>query len=247
MKFGICSSSENVQQIKDAGFDYIELNLTKLCKLSDDDFLAIDITAPTSNCFFPADIALVGENVDYDKIKQYTDFALKRANALGVDVAVLGSGKSRSIPDGFDKNTATCQFKKVIEICAEIAKKYDIKIAIEPLNPKETNFINTVAEAAKFCDELALVNVGIVADFYHMHMSGERMDGFENAGRHIIHLHIAKPDASRLAPSIEDINTLKTWAESIKKIGYVSRMSLECRGELLDKINNMNEIKYIFE
>ncbi len=256
MKFGICKSFENAQQIKEAGFDYIEVNLAKISLLTDEEFLnnvnrlkEVGLKAKTSNCFFPGDIALVGEDVDYDKIKQYTELVLKRASVLGIEVTVLGSGKSRSVPEGFDKKTAMEQFKKVVDICSQIAKKYGIKIAIEPLSAKDSNFLNTVSETAELCDSLGLDNVGITADFFHMYMNGEDMQDFEKAGKNIFHLHIAKPDVSRVAPSADDIDTLKTWAKSIKAIGYNGRMSLECTSKVdFDTaLKDMNSIKYIFE
>ncbi len=256
MKFGVCKSVEYAQQIKDAGFDYIEINLAKISALSDEEFLnsvnllkEVGLKAKTSNCFFPADILLVGSDVDYDKIKQYTESALKCAKALGIEIAVLGSGKSRSIPDGFDEKTAKEQFKKAVGICAEIGKKYGIKIAIEPLSLRDTNFLNTVGETAEFCDELGLDNVGIAADFFHIFMMNESLENFENAKHHIFHLHIAKPDISRTAPSPEDADTLKEWAQSIENIGYDGRMSLECSSKVdfETSLRDMNSVKYIFE
>ena len=256
MKFGVCNNFDNAQKIKDADFDYIEVNLTKLSLLTDGEFLQkvqllkqIGLEAKTANCFFSSDILLVGQNVDYDKIKQYTEFALKRAHTLGVEVAVLGSGKSRSVPEGYDRDVATEQFKKAVTICSDVAKKYGIKIAIEALSQRDTNFLNTVSETAEVCKDLGLDNVGITADFFHIHMNDEGLDGFKNEGKHIFHLHIAKPDASRMPPSVEDADTLKTWAESAKAIGYDGCLSLECtsKADIDSALKDMNSIKYIFE
>lgn len=256
MKFGICKTFDKAKDIKDAGFDYIEANLAKLSLLTDEEFSEntallkdIGLECKAVNCFFPGEIMLVGENVDYDKIRQYTEFMLKRAHALGIEVAVLGSGKSRSVPEGYDRGVAARQFKKAVTICSEIAKKYDIKIAIEALSQKDSNFLNTISETAEICDDLNLDNVGITADFFHMYMNDEGLDGFEKSGRHIFHLHIAKPDASRFAPTADDADTLKKWAQSIKNIGYDGYMSLECtsKADFDTAIKDMNSIKYIFE
>ncbi len=256
MKFGVCKTIEYAQQIKDAGFDYIEINLTKISALSEKEFECeletlkkSGLKAQTANCFFPSDIALVGANVDYDKIKQYTEFVLSRAQTMGIEIAVLGSGKSRSVPDGFDRKTAGEQFKKAVEICAGIGKKYGIKVAIEPLSARDSNFLNTVEETSAFCDTLESDNVGIIADFFHMYMNGETMQGFENCKKNICHLHIARPDADRFAPSEKDIDTLRVWAQSIKKIGYDGRMSLEntSKQDFSQALDNMNSVKYIFE
>lgn len=256
MKFGVCKTIDNAREIKDAGFDYIEINLAKICALSDGEFLnsvnhlkEVGLKAKTSNCFFPGDILLVGENVDFDKIKEYIQTALYRANEMGVEVTVLGSGKSRSLPDGFNRDVAVEQFSKTVKICSEIAKKYGIKIAIEPLSQRDSNFLNTVGETKVFCDGLGLENVGIAADFFHMYMNCESLEDFEDAKKYIFHLHIAKPDPSRIAPQEADKPTLEKWARSIKNIGYDCRMSLECtsKADFLTCLKDMNSVKYIFE
>ena len=255
MRIGICKSFEYAKDIKDAGFDYIEINLAKTCLLTDEEFLnskrILDdacIAAKSANCFFPNDIRLTGE-VDYNKINEYVGFALKRAHALGIELVVLGSGKARSIPDGFDKSVATEQFKKVVEICAKIGKKYGIKIAIEPLSQKDSNFLNTVRETAEFIESINSEDVGITADFFHMFMNGETMADFEYASKWIAHLHIAKPNENRHAPSVDDEKTLKEWADSIKNIGYNGNMSLEStsKQDFNEALCDMNSIKHIFE
>lgn len=256
MKFGVCKSFDGAKSVKDAGFDYVELNFKKIYAMTDEEFSEgvkllkdVDIKSESANCFFLDDIALVGENVDYQRIEQYTEFILKRANALGIKIAVLGSGKSRSIPDGFDKNIAIDQFKKVVEICARIGKKYGVKIAIEPLSQRDSNFLNTVRETAELLEKVDADNVGIAADFFHMYMNGETMADFEYAAKWIIHLHIAKPDACRFAPSIDDIETLKKWAQSIKNIGFNGCMTLEStsKQDFETALKDMNSVKYIFE
>jgi len=256
MKFGVCKTFEYAKEIKKAGFDFIEVNLTKISEMTQEEFLQnaallkeSGLPAETANCFFPSSMPLVGENVDYDKIKEYAEVALNRAHTLGIKVTVLGSGKSRSVPENFDRAVAVEQFKKVITICSEIAKKYDIKIAIEALSSRDTNFLNTVAETAEVCDALNLDNVGITADFFHMYMNGEGLDGFEKSKRHIFHLHIAKPNENRFAPSSEDVDTLKKWAQSIKNIGYNARLSLEStsKQDFETALKDMSSVKYIFE
>lgn len=256
MKFGVCKTHEFAKQIKEAGYDFIEVNLTKISAMTEDEFSECasflkeaGLEAKSANCFFPSDIKLVGDDVDYDRIKQYTEFALSRAHALGIGVTVLGSGKSRSVAEGYDRAVAAEQFKNVVKICSDVARKYGIKIAIEALSQRDTNFLNTVAQTAEICDALGLDNVGITADFFHIYMNGEGLDGLEAAKRHIFHLHIAKPNENRFAPTPDDADTLKKWAQSVKNIGYDLLLSLEStsKQDFETAIKDMSSVKYIFE
>jgi len=256
MRFGVCKSFDEAGKIKAAGYDYIEANLSKVAGFTKEEFdmqqmlLAdADLACESANCFFPSDIRLVGENVDFEDIREYAEHALYRASLLGIRVAVLGSGKTRNIPDGFDRGVAVEQFKKVVTICADIGRKYGIKIALEHLNAGETNLLNTVYETYGLCRELNDENVGMVVDFFHMFKECENVSILEKAKDYIFHLHIARPNVDRGAPCEEDIDTLKIWADAVKKTGYDGRMSLECssKNDFDTAIENMAKVKYIFE
>ncbi len=255
MKFGVCKSLDNAQLIKGAGYDYIEANLKTIAQMTDAEFekqleflKSADLPCESSNCFFPNEFLLVGDNVDFEKIEEYADLALSRASRLGIKVAVLGSGRSRNVPDGFDRQKAVEQFKRVITICADAARKYGIKIALEPLNDSETNLLNTVGEAYELCCELEDSAVGIVADLYHLFRMNEDVSVLSRARDCILHMHIARPNMDRRVPSTADAETLKIWADAIKKSGYNDRLSLECSSgdSFVDDLNSMAEVKYIF-
>lgn len=256
MKFGVCKTFDMAGKIKSAGYDYIEANLSKVASFTKEEFdmqqmLLADagITCESANSFFPSEIALVGDGVDFDDIREYVEIALYRASVLGIKVAVLGSGKARNIPKGYDRSLAVEQFKKVVRICADVGRKYGIKIALEHLNTGETNLLNTVYETYEFCKEIADENVGMVVDFFHMFKECENVSILEKAKDYIFHLHIARPNDDRKAPCEEDIDTLKIWADAVKKIGYNGRMSLECtsKTDFDEALENMANVKYIFE
>ena len=54
------------------------------------------------------------------------------------------------------------------------------------------------------------------------------MDGILAAKDTLVHTHIARPNEDRRTPKEEDIEVLKLWADTLKKIGYSARLSLEC-------------------
>lgn len=256
MKFGVCKSLESSFEIKQAGYDYIEANLKSCAAMTDAEFERqlkclkdADLACESSNCFFESDFALVGDEVDCEKVAEYADRALCRAKRLGIKVAVLGSGKARNIPDDYDRQKGVEQFKRVVGICADAGRKYGIKIAIEPLNAGETNLLNTVAETAEFCEQLGHENVGYVADFYHMFRMDEDVSIIEKTAKHLLHVHIARPNADRNAPSKKDIDTLKIWAEALKKAGYDGCISLESSSkfDFSESLKSFSSVKYVFE
>ncbi|MGC8787592.1 MAG: TIM barrel protein, partial [Anaerolineae bacterium] len=67
---------------------------------------------------------------------------------------------------------------------AEYAQSVGVRVAIEPINRYETNFLNTVAEALVFADEVGLGNVVVLADTFHMNIEEVSLSGaLELAGK----------------------------------------------------------------
>ena len=237
IRFGVCAGADRLDAVIEAGYDYIELGLSKIAAMCEEEFAALEeqirkspIKAESYNGFFPGEIAIVGENVDMDAIAAYAEKALSRASRLGGRIAVLGSGNSRRIPEGFSQDTARQQFCAVFDLCANIAGKYGMTVALEPLRAVECNFINTVAEGLSICKQVNNPHGKCLADFFHVYQSGESLDDIRSAGHWLVHTHIAAPD--RTMPHTEsDIEQCKLWAKVLKDCGYAGGMSLEGRFE----------------
>lgn len=233
IRFGVCTKVDNLSLLEEAGYDYVEFGLSSIEKKSDEEFAEIvrrvdasPLQVEVFNGFFPADIALVGPDVDMDRIAAYTEKALGRAARLGGKVAVLGSGKSRNIPEGFPYETAYRQFCEVFALCADIAEKYGITVALEPLNPKETNFLTTVEEGIALCRQVNHPHGKCLADFYHVSQSGETLDAIRESDGWIVHTHLAAP-CRYMPASEEELALCRQWAQALKACGYEGRMSLE--------------------
>ncbi len=234
MKFGVCNPYTNIELIKSEGFDYIELAFSVVNAMSDEEFKKAygevekhSFPAEAFNGFFPGDVRLTGDGVDLRLIRDYAKRGFARASELGGKVAVLGSGTARKIPDGFDRKTAEAQFVDVLRVCGEEAGNVGMEIAIEPLQEKETNLINTVAEGLEYCARAGHEKVKCLVDFFHVFKSGETLDAVESSNGMLRHAHLARANADRRIPTIEDIDSCKPWAEALKKCGYDLRISLE--------------------
>ena len=233
MRFGVCNGIDKLPLVKQYGFDYIELNFTQLTLADEKEFenycnqiRRYGIYAESFNCLFPGNVNF-NANVDYEMIRNYAEKGFYRAQKLGGKTVAFGSSRARNIPDGYDRNLAVAQFKKVLCICSDVADKYGIQIALEPLNFSETNFINTVADGIDICRSVNQKNVKCLVDFYHVFMNGESLDAIMNSGDMIIHTHLARPNSDRRIPTVADAQACSEWARALKLIGYNGRMSLE--------------------
>lgn len=76
---------------------------------------------------------------------------------LGGKVLVLGSPKQRDLKKGVSYEDGEAYASEVLHAAIPACRQYDVTIALEPLGPQETNFMNTVASAvhlAKLVDSL---------------------------------------------------------------------------------------------
>ncbi len=233
MRLGICAKSDKFEYIKKLGFDYVEYTLTSISRMSDEEIEELraeldryQLSVEAVNLFCKSDMKLSWD-VDLDQIKTYSEKALAKAASLGVQILVIGSGGARRIPDGCDVEAAEKNFKTVLNTVADVASANGIRIALEPLNLKECNFINTLADAVKICEDLGREDVGCVLDLYHFYMNGEDMADIEKYGKHIIHVHMARMNEDRGAPTLKDADCVRAVVAALERIGYSGRISLE--------------------
>ena len=72
--------------------------------------------------------------------------AMRRVMLIGAKVVVFGSGKARLVPDDFARADAEAQLVDFLQLVAEETAEHDLTLAIEPLNRRESNILNSVAE-----------------------------------------------------------------------------------------------------
>lgn len=246
MKIGVCTNLTEWKNVADNRFDYVEANLSSLCLASDAEFEEwkkarefCGLPVEAYNGFFPGDFCIYGEmdkdgkiipNFEYKlfEIREYTEKGLSRAKALGGKIAVLGSSGARRIPETISREDAEAHFVNLLRVCGDVAEKYGMRIAIEPLRYAETNFINTVSEGAEICRRANHPSVGLLVDFFHFYSNGESLEDIKKAGDLIIHTHIARPNADRKYPTESDKEKCREWVGVLDAIGYNERISLEC-------------------
>ena len=112
---------------------------------------------------------------------------------------------------------------------SDIAKKYGLLLAIEPLNRDTTNYINTLADGAGVCEKVNIDNVCLLVDLFHVHMNGEDLNDVRKYGKHIIHAHLARRNEDRGAPTMADAESIREFTDALRDIGYDERITVEGR------------------
>ncbi len=243
MKFGCCGNMlakresetgvEIIEDLRDLGFDYIELSLAQIAALSEADYKSLGervqksgIKSEACNNLFPPSFRLTGPEVDLDKIMAYAIPAMERAAHLGGRIIVFGSGPAKRVPDVFSKNLAWFQLVELLREISVPAKEFGLTVAIEPLRRQECNIINTAAEGLLLVRSVCTEQVKLLVDFYHLSAEGESCQILKDARDEICHIHIAKPEGRRF-PSQVDAAIFQEFFETLNEISYQHRISIE--------------------
>lgn len=196
IRLGICTDMESAEGVKEAGFDYIELKTYDVALAQPEVFdrirerlRQIGLPCEALNFFYPPSMKVVGPDINEEAIDDYIQTALRRAGLLGVRIITVGSSKSRMVPAGFSVETAREQFAGQLRRMGELAEASGITIAIEPIRPSSTNFINTIAQAAEVCRMAGRPSVKVMADYYQMYGAGDPVSEIHRYGGLICHLH----------------------------------------------------------
>lgn len=253
MKFGICCAptalaKENeplqtsvarlLEVLVDAKADYIEFPVAALHvegEASNFEELkqamsGAPLVAEAFNGFIPGHHRITGPEVNHAKVLEFCDIALERINALGGQVVVLGSGKARNVPEGFSHATALEQFTEFCHDLAPLAQKHNVTVVIEPLNSREDNLINTVAQGSSVVDEVWHPNLQVLADFYHIFADNEPLQNTANAGTRLQHTHLA--DTGRITAGLaEEEADFIGFFRALEAAGYTERERPRCSFE----------------
>ncbi|MEA3345429.1 MAG: sugar phosphate isomerase/epimerase family protein [Chloroflexota bacterium] len=237
MRFGCCAGPEMGDVLVQAGYDYIELSVSRHLQPEMDDadwktlrrqIEALPLPPEAFNTFLPGDLKVTGPVVDEERIGRYLTVAFERAAELGGQVIVFGSSGARNIPEGFPRGKAWQQLIGFLRRVGEEASRVGMRVSIEPLNRSESNVINKVSEAVRLAQEAGHPQVRALADLYHMVREEEPMEHLIAAGEQLAHVHVA--DTDRWPPGTGSYPYTEFFS-ALRRIGYDAHISIECRWE----------------
>ncbi len=219
--------------VEDAGCDFVEFGVGLVTPEQPEAVFerfqaTLERSCLVPECFssyVPSDISLIGDKRDRKRIENYVAVSARRVAALGGEIIVFGSGKARSIPEGVSRETADNHLLEFLHLAADHARENGIRIGIEPLNRSESNILTSVAEAVALAERVNRPEIGVVADFYHLQVEEEPFEHISQAGKRLIHVHVA--DTGRLYPGSGSYDYPGFW-RAVRGAGYDDRVTIEC-------------------
>ncbi len=221
---------EALDAVVDAGLDYLELSLRDLVGLGNRlaptiaRLEAVGLPCRSCNNLFPGDIRLLGARFDAPKFHLYLERAFEVAAASGARVVVFGSGDARRGGGRLEADWMP-ELAERLRAIAEVAARYGIIVAIEPLNRGECDTVNNLGQAGSLASRAGCANVGLLADSYHMLLEGDTADIAADPGSGIVHAHISAGEERRMPRSGDSFPASLLGA--LVSAGYRGRVSIE--------------------
>lgn len=241
MRFGICTSLENVNRLAGVGYDYIELGVgpalmpeadeTEFQKIREQ-VVKASLKPEAYAGFIPRDLRVVGDTVDFSRLSRYVETACRRANEIGGEIIVYGSSGSRSIEKGYSRERALSQIAEFLDMAADHAESHNMTIVIEPICWREGNILRTVADGVAMAKRVNRKGIKVLADLYHIWQEEEPMQNTIDAAEWLAHVHIAEP-VKRSYPGNDDFD-FTDFFSALEKAGYDGRVSCECKFDNFD-------------
>lgn len=132
------------------------------------------------------------------------------------------------LPDELTKEDALQVYKENLKFCAQQFENYEMTVLIEPINTMDIPgyFLSDVQLAVNVIDDLALPNIKLQYDFYHMQrMQGELIRTFQQYKDYIAHIQIAD-NPGRHEPGTGEIHYENIF-RVLKDEGYAGFVGLE--------------------
>ena len=157
--------------------------------------------------------------------------AIVRAQAVVQFAARLGSqvniGKLRGdlVPGG-EARSRDFMRAAFTEVCATAAD-LGVVVTLEPQNRTIINNLNTTAESLAWLRDLALPNLKLMLDVFHMHHEGEDLAASFTAARdQLLHIHYA--DTERRVPG-DGLLDFPAITAQLRALGYTRCVTVEIK------------------
>ncbi|QOV88694.1 sugar phosphate isomerase/epimerase family protein [Humisphaera borealis] len=144
---------------------------------------------------------------------------------LGGKVLIIGSPKQRNLLPGVSTDQALAFAEEVFAPCLTPAAQLGVTLAMEPLGPQETDFLNTAEQTMQLVRRMNSPNFQINLDVKAMSSESKPIPQIirETAG-HIAHVQVNDPNL--LGPGMGEVKYEPIIA-ALREVGYDGWLSVE--------------------
>ena len=224
--------AEKVAWLEGVGIEGIELHASALDLPPDDLRRAFEGRRVSVANVAGATTLLDADPAERERGMALTVSRLRLAAELGAGGVLLVPqfGRRPALPDltplasgaELERDLLVLQLRELAPTVASTG----IPLFLEPLNRYEAYLVNRLEQGTAIAEEVG-PQIGIMADFFHMHIEEADIPAaIRAAGERIVYVHVA--DSNRLQPGRGHLDFRPGFA-ALKEIGYDGYLGIECR------------------
>jgi D-psicose/D-tagatose/L-ribulose 3-epimerase len=252
MKIGICAGFEKLNMLEEIGYDFLEGSTRGVVSMDSEEFQQLEknvkecrIKCEVCNLFLPSTIKLTGPDTDEKVLDEYLKIAFERLSKISTELVVVGSGGSREIPDGWQREKGLEQLTEAMRKIGQKGAEHGIVVTLEHLPDTSTNTINTIKEGLEFLKVANHPNLKMMTDYGHAIKMKEDINVLYEAGSELMHVHIRNSNNNRF-PLDRNEEDYLGFFNILKQIGYDNRISIEAGTKDMKK-DACNSLKFLKE
>ncbi|MDP2790699.1 MAG: TIM barrel protein [Rectinemataceae bacterium] len=225
------SAAPEIAEAKAQGFDSVEPSLSALMELDEAGFAdfgeslkAAKLSCEVFASILPAEVRVTERGFNIYSWAEYLRLALARASKLGCKTLLWDDGAARILPTEGETSILKEHFNQFLFMLCDIGEQYGIRVCLEPLGPRRTNFLNSLPEVLEAMDSVGKPNLAMGLSSAAVAEIGIPDEELLQFAKHIVHARIEKPRG--LAAGIDrDLGCLPFF-DSLKKIAYRGEIAL---------------------
>lgn len=160
-----------------------------------------------------------------NRTAEYLGELARLCRDLGGSIMVFGSPPQRNIESGVSEQQATEHAIEVFKAVAPVLVDCGVTLALEPLGPEETNFMQTAASAVAIAAAVDSPNVKLHLDVKAMSTESKPIPEIIRENKEsMVHFHANDPN--RQGPGMGDVDFVPIF-QTLKEIGYDGWVSVE--------------------
>lgn len=200
-------------------------DLKRQKRLLEDLGLAIEVfSAP-----LPQEVAVTQRGFNIYVWTEYAKRVLRTGAELGFRLLVWSDGRARVLPLEGDTSGAKQQVLEFLAMLCDLTAEYGITLAVEPLGPRRTNYLNRMQDIVELKQVVGRENLFAMISLRELTEIGL---GDLELGAHaqlIRHVHLENPLAdpgTRQAPRPTDQYDYRSFLSALHAIGYDQAIAL---------------------
>lgn len=160
-----------------------------------------------------------------EKTAEFGKHLARLCKAMGGDVMVWGSPFQRNVGEGQAYDDAFKHAVEVLQAICGVAEELGVVIAMEPLSPKETNFLQTAEETIQLIEAVGSSSCQLHLDVKAMSSEAKPIEQIiDESKAYTAHFHANDPNLR--GPGFGEVDFVPI-AKALKASGYEKYVSVE--------------------